>query len=231
VQGPYDFIGQEQSTQGWGSSFNWAKQLRLSDVFANPLVIGADLLFNGLLYNPIAGPRALRGTMDAAQWAGFEARAAAKFRVGTATPEHLKSFVLKMNARDIGAGAGSHRAALGRGTFARDVAFQEALESNFGRRAARRINTARAMSGLSRFMLAYMAVDLGIGVMKSLAEAAGSYERPSRPNPTRSLETGGVSFDTRHAQTQRMRSIQAIHNTQLSTRAAMGNEAAFLHLA
>ena len=233
MPGPYDVIGQEQGPQGWGASFNWAKQLRLSDAFANPLVIGADLLFSQILFNPIAGPKALRSKMDTAQWAGFEARAAKRFGVGAATPEHLRSFVLKMNARDIGASSASSRygATLGRGSFGRDVAFTEALESNFGSSAARRIGAARAISGLSRFMLAYTAVDLGIGVMKSMAEAAGSYERPSRPNPTRTLETGGVSFDTRHAQSQRMRAIQAIHNTQLSTRAAMGNEAAHLHLA
>lgn len=44
-------------------------------------------------------------------------------------------------------------------------------------------------------------------------------------------ETGpGFFHDTRAARTQRQRAIQAIHNSQLTTRAALGNEAAFLHI-
>lgn len=228
MPGPYDFIGQDDQGQGWGSTFNWAKQLRLSDVFANPLVIGADFAMTGLLYNPIAGPKALERSMSTAQWAGFQGRVAKRF--GSATPEHMQSFVMKMNAGELEAGAGRYAGKIG-GTLGRDVAMQESMVASFGARAAGRMSFARAASGLSRFMLWYTAVDLGVGVMKSVAEAAGSYEKPNRANPTRTLETGGVSFDTRHAQTQRMRSIQAIHNTQLSTRAAMGNEAAFMHLA
>lgn len=227
MAGPYDFIGQDDQRQGLLASLNWTKQLRLSDVFANPLVIGADFAMTGLLYNPIAGPKALERSMSASQWAGFQGRVAKRF--GSATPEHMQAYVMKMNAAELGSNPGRYAGKIG-GTFGRDVAMQESMVSNFGARAAGRMSFARAATGLSRFMLAYTAIDLGIGVMKSIAEAAGSYQRPNRANPTRTLETGGISVDTRHAQTQRMRSIQAIHNSQLSTRAAMGNEAAFMHL-
>jgi hypothetical protein len=36
-------------------------------------------------------------------------------------------------------------------------------------------------------------------------------------------------FDSRAAFTQRQRAIQVIHNSQLSTRAAMGQESSYMH--
>lgn len=224
MSGPYDFIGQESESGGF-----WSKQLKLSELFANPLVIGADFAMTGLMYKPLWGSKALQKSMDPAQWSSFTDKVRSFNKLGSGAnvgEDAFRKFVLKAGPKDIGMSA----AKVG-GTFGRDMAFQEGMVEKFGVRAAGRLSFARAATGLSRFMLWYTALDAGIGIMKSYAEAAGSYQKPSRANPTRQLETGGVMFDTRHAQTQRMRSIQAIHNTQLSTRAAMGNEAAFMHMA
>lgn len=94
----------------------------------------------------------------------------------------------------------------------------------------RTVQTGRLLTSLSTMTSVVGLLDLGVSLGTGLIEAISAYSPTGKPNRRRQLELGGPFVDTRHAQTQRMRSIQAIHNTQLSTRAAMGNEAAFLHL-
>ena len=45
-----------------------------------------------------------------------------------------------------------------------------------------------------------------------------------------SADLGDGFADTRASFTQRQRAMQAIHNSQMNTRAAMGNEASFMHV-
>ena len=69
-----------------------------------------------------------------------------------------------------------------------------------------------------------MGVDLGEAAVGGIM----NYRTQSRRVK---LETGpGFFNDTRAAHTQRQRAIQAIHNSQMTTRAALGNEASFLHI-
>lgn len=58
-----------------------------------------------------------------------------------------------------------------------------------------------------------------------------SYERRARIQSEGGLSADlGEGFaDTRASFTQRQRAMQAIHNSQMNTRAAMGNEATFMH--
>ena len=71
-------------------------------------------------------------------------------------------------------------------------------------------------------------IKLGADLGGMAVDAVMSYR--SAPKDIK-LSTGpGFFSDTRAAQTQRQRAIQAIHNSQLTTRAALGNEAAFLHI-
>jgi hypothetical protein len=233
MEGPLDFIGQDYNglrgnmPLGLGNPpSSWAPNL--SSIFANPFVIGADLAANFLVVNPALNMGKLAKMMSPGQVDNLRALVSSH---GFEYNEHgVRASLMKMSAKDIGAKAPGFKK-WGSATYARDMAMREAMVERFGARAASRISFARAASGLSRFMFAYTMVDLGLGIARSVVDAITNYERPSRPARSRQLETGGLSFDTRAAQTQRMRSIQAIHNTQLSTRAAMGNEAAMLHLA
>lgn len=100
----------------------------------------------------------------------------------------------------------------------------------FGKAAGRRIGLGKLASSFSRFGLWFMAVDIGMSLGGMLGDAITNYTPAQYQNKRRQIETGGAFVDTRYAQTQRMRAIQAIHNTQLSTRAALGNEASFMHL-
>lgn len=104
------------------------------------------------------------------------------------------------------------------------------IEAAFGRTAARRIGIGKLAAGFSRFGMMYAAVEIGGALGGMIGDAILNYEPKRTTNRRRELETGGAFVDTRFAQTQRQRAIQAIHNTQLSTRAALGNEAAFVHM-
>ena len=77
---------------------------------------------------------------------------------------------------------------------------------------------------------AFTALNFGIGM--SIGRMVGNLVGNYRPDYTKEelLETGGFFADTRASFTQRQRAIQTIHNSQLTTRAALGNEASFLHI-
>jgi hypothetical protein len=66
-------------------------------------------------------------------------------------------------------------------------------------------------------------IDLGT----SLGEAAIDW-RPRRDSPS-PFEFGNVYTEITGAYTQRQRAIMAIHDSQLTSRAAIGNEASFIH--
>lgn len=53
--------------------------------------------------------------------------------------------------------------------------------------------------------------------------------KPRRPSGSPNDFSRTSYYDPQGAYTQRQRAIQAIHNSQLSTRAAIGNEASFMH--
>ena len=56
-----------------------------------------------------------------------------------------------------------------------------------------------------------------------------SYERRNRETPAE-LDLGEGFAQTRASHTQRQTAMAAIHNSQMNTRAAMGNEATFMHV-
>ena len=71
----------------------------------------------------------------------------------------------------------------------------------------------------------------GFSLFDSLVGSTGQYAKTKRYNP--SMDNGGYSeqsyFDSRAAFTQRQRALMVIHNSQMSNRAAFGNEASFMH--
>lgn len=104
------------------------------------------------------------------------------------------------------------------------------FEDMFGKAAGRRVKIGKLASSFSRFGLLFMVAELGSSLGGMLGDAITAWQPPEYQNKRRTIETGGAYVETRYAQTQRARAIQAIHNTQLSTRAALGNEASFMHL-
>lgn len=96
-----------------------------------------------------------------------------------------------------------------------------------GRRAASRISSSAMLTMGVRTAFTAFNLELGLSLGRGLGDMIASYEESAVSRPE--LETGGIFADTRASFTQRQRAIQVIHNSQLTTRAALGNEATFMH--
>lgn len=86
-------------------------------------------------------------------------------------------------------------------------------------------NAARGMGYISLFAL-------GFSIFDSIVGSPGLYGQGRRFNPEGNSQQAPYEtsfFDSRAAFTQRQRALMVIHNSQLSNRAAFGNEAQFLH--
>ena len=84
-------------------------------------------------------------------------------------------------------------------------------------------SASKLLGGLSLFALA---VEGG----SALFDATTSYTEARRARQESTAGAGDVSYyDSRVAFTQRQRALQVIHNSQLSTRAAFGQEASYMH--
>ena len=97
------------------------------------------------------------------------------------------------------------------------------------------IGIGRSLKFLSRAWvfndISSMAMAAGAGVSQGFASFA--YERGGsayNPAATNMQDLGTGFAETRSSFTQRQRAMQAIHNSQMNTRAAMGNEATFMHV-
>jgi len=89
----------------------------------------------------------------------------------------------------------------------------------------------KTLTGISKGLLFMGMLDLGYSMGKGIFSIAESY-RTSRDSLNQSISAGyedTAYYDSRRAFTQRQRAIQAIHNSQLSTRFAFGAEASYLH--
>ncbi len=125
---------------------------------------------------------------------------------------------------------------LGKSIIGRDVTNSEIKRSLKGKvgvsgvgiKKTKQIRTAVNLRTFARGVGMAELIKMGADLAGAATDAVMSYR--SAPKDIK-LSTGpGFFSDTRAAQTQRQRAIQAIHNSQLTTRAALGNEAAFLHI-
>lgn len=97
-------------------------------------------------------------------------------------------------------------------------------------------NKILAGAGLRTLASTWLLVDLfgmGINLATSAIQGIESFNYKSRmfnTPATRDLDLGEGFANTRASYTQRQRAMQAIHNSQMNTRAAMGNEATFMHV-
>lgn len=113
---------------------------------------------------------------------------------------------------------------------AADKALYSGLERRFGKRFATRMMVGRAVGSISAAANMFFLAELGGMAGQFVGNLITNWRpTPGKPEPRRNLETGGNWVDTRIAYTQRQRSIQAIHNSMLTSRAALGNEASFMH--
>jgi hypothetical protein len=112
---------------------------------------------------------------------------------------------------------------------ARRAVFYRQAAKKLGGAAAGRILGYRALSGMMSLANVSFFAYMGASALGAVGNMIANWTPGQAVNPRRQLETGGPIIDTPSAMTQRQRAIQAIHNTQLSTRAALGNEASFMH--
>jgi len=155
------------------------------------------------------------------------------------------------NSAGLGAGSydpfadarGTSRADAGRTIRARSGGTNMGLLRTHAADAALRTPTTNSLAwrlgvgmGLRTLASAWIVNDMfSLGFMASSAAIQGiesfGYERRAATAPRgQDLELGEGFAETRGSFTQRQRAMAAIHNSQMSTRAAMGNEATFMHV-
>lgn len=178
--------------------------------FANPMVMGATLFTDMMVVPKLMNRGGMLRSMNKLQRRSFltDARRA----TGGVSPSHVERYMLTASEKKM-------RTTMG-------IRFAD----RYGTKAAARMSVGRGLAAFSRFSAWYAMWEIGSSVAGILGDAIMAYEPSPYVNKRKQVETGGFFVDTRQAQTQRMRAIQAIHNTQISTRAALGNEAAFMHL-
>ena len=98
-----------------------------------------------------------------------------------------------------------------------------------------KIGFGRGLQFLSRAWIVNDMFSIAMGGVSSLVQGLSSfsYERQGaafNPAATNMQDLGTGFAETRSSFTQRQRAMQAIHNSQMNTRAAMGNEATFMHV-
>ncbi len=120
-----------------------------------------------------------------------------------------------------------------KGFFGRRVAnnqlLMRGLTQKFGAGMAGRVAGYRALSSLLHITNLSFAGYLGSQLLGAAGDMVANWRPAQSINPRRQLETGGPIIDTAAAMTMRSRALQAIHNSQIGTRAALGNEASFFH--
>lgn len=92
--------------------------------------------------------------------------------------------------------------------------------------------TRIAIGGIGRMAMTALEIVGGLYIGAQMAQGLATAISDWEPAPAKgpALEFGSDNFYMpRAATTQRMRALQSIHNSQLTTRAALGNEATFLH--
>lgn len=102
---------------------------------------------------------------------------------------------------------------------ARDVAFGAFAE------AGTALQTGRAFGAAEKIVMGSMTFGAGF----SMFSGADRYFEKNIPTPMQELMQTQQMFLPRQAHTQRQRAIQAIHQSGMTTRAALGNEASYLH--
>lgn len=212
---PYDIYGDNLDAR---SPF-----MRFMD---QPAMIAGSFATDMFLIPSLANPDRMKNAMGASQWATYKSNALKQY--GSASDRHLRRLAVDSprNMSTVG-GKGFKRSSLWPNQWRAEHKWTKSL---FGQSASTRMSLLRTASGASRFVSAYFIGQLGISAIRGITDMVGRYEAPEPKLPRhRDIETGGMYVDTRAAQTQRQRAIQAIHNTQLSTRAALSNEASFMH--
>lgn len=140
---------------------------------------------------------------------------------GTGTPGSQKQFMQFSMMRDAHRGTGAFSQATGTTGFARlsDVMGGRGNAAKMTSRAGLTIGVRSAWTALN--------FGLGLAAGRGIGSMIANYE--SHKDNDIQLESGGHFADTQGSFTQRQRSLEVIHNSQLTTRSALGNEASFLH--
>lgn len=101
--------------------------------------------------------------------------------------------------------------------------------ARYGMKAATAMSVGRNILAAGRTMGLWFMAEMAVGGITMWADYVANRKMEGKTYGPRNLETGGGFVDTRSAQTQRARALQAIHNSQMTTRAVLGNEASMMH--
>lgn len=172
----------------------------------------------------------LRGRMGMGPLTGSRARRLGALRVGQFMQSRGWSNLGDMARNMTAATVDPVLARSARGGYALESALHRGLEKRFGKKFATRLMIGRALGSVSAAANLFFMAEVGSAASQFVGNLITNWRpTPGKPEPRRTLETGGNWVDTRIAYTQRQRAIQAIHNSMLTSRAALGNEASFMH--
>lgn len=172
----------------------------------------------------------LRGRMGMGPLSGTTARRLGAINVGRFMQSRGWSNLQEMSRKMTAANIDPVLARSARGGWAREQALHRGLERRFGKKFASRMMLGRALGSVSTAANLFFMAEVGGMAGQFVGNLISNWRpTPGKPESRRTLETGGNWVDTRIAYTQRQRAIQAIHNSMLTSRAALGNEASFMH--
>ena len=103
------------------------------------------------------------------------------------------------------------------------------LTARYGGELAGRIGFGAALQGTLGVLEVMGGLYFGAAMVEGLANTIADWEPAPATGPQVQFGDEQNFYMPRAATTQRMRALQAIHNSQLTTRAALGNEAVHLH--
>jgi len=168
--------------------------------------------------NPHYSPRgdAYRSMRDA----GRTGRGHANLNARDAVNRTMRSPALMNQAAGGGALPGGIRG---------EIQSHHQVRAKYGAQFATRTSVWRNFKAMSRMVWISASLELGFFAGTMIAKSIADYEPGLKKYHRRDIELGEEFVDTRSAQTQRARAIQAIHNSHLSTRAVLGNEASMMH--
>lgn len=106
-------------------------------------------------------------------------------------------------------------------TMARTPALERSVQT-----AMTNLRRAKYAGAAANVMFAAPAFAFGFSMLSGADQA---FQRNIPPAPAMEIARTQQMFMPRQAYTQRQRAIQAIHQSQLTTRSALGNEAQYMH--
>ena len=139
----------------------------------------------------------------------------------------LQSDIRKVSGGSVPGQAGGRKVMAGLYDNARRNGYD--IFSRYGAATGGRVAAAGLASTTFRFLEGIALLTLGQELGRGVAQSIADWEPARGVGPEVEFGDGGYAPSPAAAMTQRQRALSAIHNSQLGVRAALGNEASFIH--